>query len=394
MKKSVVIGVSGGIAAYKALDVVSALRKANCEVDVIMTKNATEFVSPLTFQSLSNNKVVVDMFEEPKYWEIQHIALAKKADLFMVIPATANVIGKVASGIADDMLTTTIMATKAPVVFAPAMNVNMYENVIVQDNINKLKKLGYEFIDPAEGILACGDTGKGKLADTKLITKIALSKLYGPKDLKGKKVLITAGPTIAKIDPVRYISNHSTGKMGYAIAEEARDRGAEVVLISGPSNLEIPFGMRFKKVTTNEEMLQAVLEEFDNSDIVIKSAAVADYKPISYSNEKIKKGNGNLNIELTRDNDILMKLGELKKNQILVGFAAESHNLEENAKGKLERKNLDYIVANNIASSEVGFGSDNNKVTIYSKENEVFDLEVMSKNEVAKNLFDIITKKR
>lgn len=394
MKKNVVIGVSGGIAAYKALDVVSALRKANCEVDVIMTKNATEFVSPLTFQSLSNNKVVVNMFEEPKYWEIQHIALAKKADLFMVIPATANVIGKIANGIADDMLTTTIMATKAPVIFAPAMNVNMYENVIVQDNINKLKKLGYEFIEPSEGILACGDTGKGKLADTKLITKIALSKLYGPKDLKGKKVLITAGPTIAKIDPVRYITNHSTGKMGYAIAEEARDRGAEVVLISGPSSLDIPFGMKFKKVTTNEEMLQAVLEEFDNSDIVIKSAAVADYKPVSYSDEKIKKGNGNLNLELTRDNDILMKLGELKKNQILVGFAAESHDLEYNAKGKLERKNLDYIVANNIASSEVGFGSNNNKVTVYSKENKVFDLEIMSKNEVAKNLIDIITKKR
>lgn len=394
MKKNVVIGVSGGIAAYKALDVVSALRKANCEVDVIMTKNATEFVSPLTFQSLSNNKVVVNMFEEPKYWEIQHIALAKKADLFMVIPASANVIGKVANGIADDMLTTTIMATKAPVIFAPAMNVNMYENVIVQDNISKLKKLGYDFIEPAEGILACGDSGKGRLADTKLITQIALSKLYGPKDLIGKKVVITAGPTIAKIDPVRYISNHSSGKMGYAIAEEARDRGAQVTLVSGPSNLEMPFGMNFKKVTTNEEMLQAVLEEFDNSDIVIKAAAVADYKPVSYSNQKIKKGEGNLNIELTRDNDILMNLGKLKRNQILVGFAAESHNLESNAKGKLERKNLDYIVANNIASKETGFGSDDNKVTIYSKENKVYDLEIMSKNEVAKNLFDIITKKR
>ena len=394
MKKSVVIGVSGGIAAYKALDVVSALRKLNYEVDVIMTEHAAKFVAPLTFQSLSRNKVVVDMFEEPKYWEIEHISLAQKADLFMVIPATANVIGKVANGIADDMLTTTIMATKAPVIFAPAMNVNMYENVIVQDNIKKLKSLGYEFIEPAEGILACGDTGKGKLADTKLITEIALMKLHEPKDLIGKRVLVTAGPTISKIDPVRFISNHSTGKMGYAIAKEARDRGAEVTLISGPSNLEIPFGIKFKKVTTNEEMLEAVMAEYDYSDIVIKSAAVADYKPVSYSSEKIKKGEGNLKIELTRDNDILMKLGEKKKNQILVGFAAESSNLEINAKGKLVRKNLDYIVANNIASKDTGFASEDNKVTIYSKEDKAYDLEKMSKEQVAKNLFDIITKKR
>lgn len=394
MKKSVVIGVSGGIAAYKVLDVVSALRKLNYEVDVIMTEHATKFVAPLTFQALSRNKVVVDMFEEPKYWEIEHISLAQKADLFMVVPATANVIGKVANGIADDMLTTTIMATKAPVIFAPAMNVNMYENVIVQDNIKKLKSLGYEFIEPAEGILACGDTGKGKLADTKLITEIALTKLHEPKDLIGKKVLVTAGPTISKIDPVRFISNHSTGKMGYAIAKEARDRGAEVTLISGPSSLEIPFGIKFKKVTTNEEMLEAVMDEYDYSDIVIKSAAVADYKPVSYSSEKIKKGEGNLKIELTRDNDILMKLGEKKKNQILVGFAAESNNLEKNAKGKLVRKNLDYIVANNIASKDTGFASEDNKVTIYSKEDKAYDLEKMSKEQVAKNLFDIITKKR
>lgn len=289
MSKNVVIGVSGGIAVYKALDVVSKLKKHDINVHVIMTKSAQEFVTPLSFQSLSQNMVIKDMFEEPKAFEIQHISLAKKADLLVVVPATANIIGKVAGGIADDMLSTTIMATRARVIFAPAMNTNMYTNPIVQDNISKLKGLGYEFINPANGRLACGDVGDGKLADTEVIVDYILSSLHEPKDLIGKKVLVTAGPTRANLDPVRFISNKSTGKMGYAIAAEARDRGAEVVLVSGPSNEKAPAGIKFISVETNEEMLKAVLEEFDTSDIVVKSAAVADYKPKVYSKEKIKK---------------------------------------------------------------------------------------------------------
>ena len=310
MSKNVVIGVSGGIAVYKALDVVSKLKKHDINVHVIMTKSAQEFVTPLSFQSLSQNMVIKDMFEEPKAFEIQHISLAKKADLLVVVPATANIIGKVAGGIADDMLSTTIMATRARVIFAPAMNTNMYTNPIVQDNISKLKGLGYEFINPANGRLACGDVGDGKLADTEVIVDYILSSLHEPKDLIGKKVLVTAGPTRANLDPVRFISNKSTGKMGYAIAAEARDRGAEVVLVSGPSNEKAPAGIKFISVETNEEMLKAVLEEFDTSDIVVKSAAVADYKPKVYSKEKIKKGSGDLVLELTRDNDILKTLGE------------------------------------------------------------------------------------
>lgn len=392
-KKCVVVGVTGGIAVYKALDVISTLRKNDIEVRVIMTKSATEFVTPLSFQSLSQNMVITDMFDEPKAWEIQHISLAKRADLFLVVPATANIIGKVANGIADDMLSTTIMATKAPVVFAPAMNTNMYENPMVQENINKLKKHGYKFIEPASGRLACGDEGKGKLADTKLISEIALSMLNEKKDLVGKKVLVTAGPTIAPIDPVRYITNRSSGKMGYAIAEEARDRGAEVVLISGPTSLPDPFGMKVVRVATNEEMLNAVLEHFDFTDIVIKSAAVADYKPRNYSSKKIKKSSEDLLVEFTRDNDILKLLGERKKNQVLVGFAAESNDVLENAQSKLDRKNLDYIVANDITSSDTGFGTEDNKVTIISRCGEILSLDKMSKREVAKNLFDIIKRR-
>ncbi|WP_160675742.1 bifunctional phosphopantothenoylcysteine decarboxylase/phosphopantothenate--cysteine ligase CoaBC [Clostridium sp. C8-1-8] len=392
-KKCVVVGVTGGIAVYKALDVISALRKKDIEVHVIMTKSATEFVTPLSFQSLSQNMVVTDMFAEPKAWEIQHISLAKKADLMLIVPATANVIGKVANGIADDMLSTTIMATKAPVVFAPAMNTNMYENVIVQDNIGKLKRLGYDFIEPASGRLACGDTGQGKLADTKLIAEYTVSRLNDQKDLANKKVLVTAGPTVSDIDPVRYITNRSSGKMGFAIAEEARDRGAEVVLVTGPTDLEAPFGMKVIRVRTNEEMMEAVLDDFDSSDIVVKSAAVADYKPKQYHESKIKKTEGDLSIEFVRDNDILKTLGERKKEQILVGFAAESNDLIDNAQGKLNRKNLDFIVANDISKSETGFASDDNIVTIISSKGEKVTLEKMSKREVARNLFDIIEKR-
>ena len=395
MSKCVVIGVTGGIAVYKALDVISALRKKDIEVHVIMTESAPKFVNPLTFQSISQNMVVTDMFAEPKAWEIQHISLAQKADLMLIAPATANVIGKISNGIADDMLSTTVMATKAKVLIAPAMNTNMYQNQIVQNNISKLKDFGYKFIEPASGRLACGDIGIGKLADVNTIVERVIEELEDKEqDLLGKKVLVSAGPTIAPIDPVRYITNRSTGKMGYAIAKEARDRGAEVILVSGPTNLEPPKNVKIINIKTNEEMKKEILQNFKWADIVIKSAAVADYKPKEYSKEKIKKGEGDLNICLTRDNDILKFLGEIKTHQVLVGFAAESDNVLENAERKLKNKNLDFIVANDITSSDTGFGSEDNKVVILSKNNEKLELEKMSKKEVASNIFDMILEKR
>ena len=395
MSKCVVIGVTGGIAVYKALDVISALRKKDIEVHVIMTESASKFVNPLTFQSISQNMVVTDMFAEPKAWEIQHISLAQKADLMLIAPATANVIGKISNGIADDMLSTTVMATKAKVLIAPAMNTNMYQNPIVQNNISKLKDFGYKFIEPASGRLACGDIGIGKLADVNTIVERVIEELEDKEqDLLGKKVLVSAGPTIAPIDPVRYITNRSTGKMGYAIAKEARDRGAEVILVSGPTNLEPPKNVKIINIKTNEEMKKEILQNFKWADIVIKSAAVADYKPKEYSKEKIKKGEGDLNICLTRDNDILKFLGEIKTHQVLVGFAAENDNVLENAERKLKNKNLDFIVANDITSSDTGFGSEDNKVVILSKNNEKLELEKMSKKKVASNIFDMILEKR
>ena len=395
MSKCVVIGVTGGIAVYKALDVISALRKKDIEVHVIMTESASKFVNPLTFQSISQNMVVTDMFAEPKAWEIQHISLAQKADLMLIAPATANVIGKISNGIADDMLSTTVMATKAKVLIAPAMNTNMYQNPIVQNNISKLKDFGYKFIEPASGRLACGDIGIGKLADVNTIVERVIEELEDKEqDLLGKKVLVSAGPTIAPIDPVRYITNRSTGKMGYAIAKEARDRGAEVILVSGPTNLEPPKNVKIINIKTNEEMRKEILQNFKWADIVIKSAAVADYKPKEYSKEKLKKGEGDLNICLTRDNDILKFLGEIKTHQVLVGFAAESDNVLENAERKLKNKNLDFIVANDITSSDTGFGSEDNKVVILSKNNEKLELEKMSKKKVASNIFDMILEKR
>ena len=395
MSKCVVIGVTGGIAVYKALDVISALRKKDIEVHVIMTESASKFVNPLTFQSISQNMVVTDMFAEPKAWEIQHISLAQKADLMLIAPATANVIGKISNGIADDMLSTTVMATKAKVLIAPAMNTNMYQNPIVQNNISKLKDFGYKFIEPASGRLACGDIGIGKLADVNTIVERVIEELEDKEqDLLGKKVLVSAGPTIAPIDPVRYITNRSTGKMGYAIAKEARDRGAEVILVSGPTNLEPPKNVKIINIKTNEEMKKEILQNFKWADIVIKSAAVADYKPKEYSKEKIKKGEGDLNICLTRDNDILKFLGEIKTHQVLVGFAAESDNVLENAERKLKNKNLDFIVENDLTSSDTGFGSEDNKVVILSKNNEKLELEKMSKKKVASNIFDMILEKR
>ncbi|MFW2488376.1 bifunctional phosphopantothenoylcysteine decarboxylase/phosphopantothenate--cysteine ligase CoaBC [Clostridium chromiireducens] len=394
MKRNLVLGVSGGIAVYKALEIVSLLKKKDINVDVIMTESATKFVTPLSFQSLSQNMVTYDMFAEPKAWEIQHISLAEKADLFLVAPATANIIGKIANGIADDMLSTTIMATKAKVIFAPAMNTNMYDNPIVQDNIKKLKSFGYEFIEPAEGRLACGTTGKGKLESPEVIVDRVLMELNDKKDLVNKNVVVTAGPTIAPVDPVRFITNRSTGKMGYAIAKEARNRGANVTLISGPTSIEVPKNINIVKVSTNEEMKKAIMEVYNHADIVIKSAAVADYKPKNYSTQKIKKGDNDLCIEFTRDSDILMELGEKKDKQILVGFAAESQDLKENAISKLQRKNLDYIVANDITANDTGFASEDNKVIVLSKSGKEIYLDKMSKEKIASNLFDIILEKR
>lgn len=393
MGKTVVLGVTGGIAAYKALDIVSSLRKKDIDVHVIMTEHAKEFVTPLSFQSLSSNTVIYDMFEEPRAFEIQHISLAKKADVILVAPATANIIGKIANGIADDMLSTTIMATKSEVIFAPAMNTNMYENPIVQNNIEKLKKYGYKFIEPDSGRLACGDVGKGKLADVGDICEMVESSLCNNKDLTGKKILVSAGPTISKIDPVRYITNNSSGKMGYEIAKEARDRGGKVTLVSGPTSLKAPLGIDIINISTNEEMKNAIMDRHEEFDIIVMSAAVADYKAKHYSDKKIKKGNEDLVIEFERDSDILKLLGEVKKDNILVGFAAESNDLLENARGKLIKKNLDFIVANDISTNEYGFKSDFNKVTIISRDGKEVVLDKMTKREVAKNLFDTILKK-
>lgn len=388
--KNVVLGVCGGIAAYKAADIVSRLKKLGAGVDVIMTESATKFVAPLTFQALSQNPVVVDMFDEPKSWDIQHISLAKKADIFVVAPATANIIGKVAGGIADDMLSTTIMATKAPVLFAPAMNSNMYENPIVQDNINKLKKYGYMFTNPASGRLACGDIGVGKLADVDDIIDDICISLNDKKDYKGLTVMVTAGPTIEAIDPVRYITNHSSGKMGYAIAECARNRGANVILVSGPSSIKPPRHVEIINVKSNHEMYDAVMECFNRCDIVIKAAAPADYRPVEYFSEKIKKTEDELVLRLQKNTDILKEIGKLKENKILVGFAAESQDLIDNARDKILKKNLDFIVANDITSKDTGFKSDDNRVCIIDRHGNIDDIPKMSKIELADVILDRI----
>ena len=388
--KTVVIGVSGGIAVYKACDVVSRLKKLNANVHVIMTKSATEFVTPLTFQSLSQNYVVSDMFEEPKTWDVEHISLAKKADVFLIAPATANVIGKVANGIADDMLTTTVMATTGKVLIAPAMNTNMYRNPILQRNISILKELGYNFVDPDSGRLACGDIGEGKLASPEKIVD-AVVDLFNEdkKDLLGKKIMITAGPTVESIDPVRYLTNRSTGKMGYAIAKMAANRGADVTLVSGPTNIEPPSNIKkLIKVQSAKEMYDAIIDNFDENQVIIKSAAVADYKPKNYSDKKIKKSNDDLIIELDRNKDIAYELGKIKKNKILVGFAAETNDLIENAKGKISKKNLDFIVANDLTESGAGFGTDTNIVKIIDKDGNIAKYPQMKKDEVADVILD------
>lgn len=389
--KTVVIGVSGGIAVYKTLDVISRLRKLGINVNVIMTKSATEFVAPLSFQSLSQNYVVCDMFEDPKTWDVEHISLAKRADVFLIAPATANVIGKMANGIADDMLTTTVMATKAKVLIAPAMNTNMYENPIVQRNINTLKELGYNFVDPESGRLACGDTGKGKLAAPETIVDEVVKLLSKEQDLKGKKIIVTAGPTIESIDPMRYITNRSTGKMGYSIAKEAIERGADVTLVTGPTNLNPPQNLKkLVKIESAEDMYKAVLENLNENDVVIKSAAVADYKPKYYYTKKIKKSEDDLSIELDRNKDIALEIGKIKEDKILVGFAAETNDLIENASRKIKKKNLDFIVANDLTKEGAGFGVDTNIVKIIDKDGNITEYPKMKKEEVANVILDKI----
>ena len=388
--KNIVLGVTGGIAAYKSCDLVSRLVKAGANVDVIMTENAINFISPLTFQALSSNQVIVDMFKEPKYWEIQHISLAKKADVVVIAPATANIIGKIANGIADDMLTTTAMATTAPLVFAPAMNSNMYENKILQSNIDRLRELGYHFIEPGEGRLACGDIGKGKMAEPYDIELCINEILNKKKDLQDKTIIITAGPTREPIDPVRFISNHSTGKMGYAIARMAAFRGADVTLVSGPVNLKTPIGVTTFSVITAQEMFETVREHYFDADIVIKAAAVADYTPAEVSSEKVKKNNLDLSLNMKRTEDILGYLGKHKHiGQFLCGFSMETQQVLEHSMEKLEKKNLDMIVANNLKDAGAGFGMDTNVVKLITRD-EITELPLMSKEEVADRLLDEI----
>lgn len=387
--KTVVLGVTGGIAVYKAAEITSRLVKLGADVKVIMTEHAQEFVGPVTFQGISNNPVITDMFAPPSRWDVEHIALAKAADLFIIAPATANVIGKMNAGIADDMLTTTVMATKAPVLIAPAMNVGMYENPITQRNIESLKALGYHFVEPGEGFLACGDIGKGRLEDPIKIVERAVTIILSTDELKGKKVLVTAGPTREAIDPVRYLTNHSSGKMGYALAKEALLRGAEVILVTGAKDLDPPMGVQVIDINSADEMFDAVMTHSD-ADIIVKAAAVGDYRPTNPSEIKIKKMPGDMSLPLTRNKDILFELGQKKTSQFLVGFAAETNDVIENAQQKMIKKNLDLIVANDITAEGAGFNGNTNVVTILHKNGVQKPLELMSKEGVASEILDAI----
>jgi phosphopantothenoylcysteine decarboxylase/phosphopantothenate--cysteine ligase len=396
--KRIVLGVTGGIAAYKAAALTSKLTQAGAAVDVILTQSALQFIQPLTFQALSHRPVYTDMFQEPDPSVIAHIELADKADLVLIAPATANIIGKMANGIADDMLTTTVLATKAPVMLAPAMNVNMYAHPAVTANLQRLSQYGYRFIEPGEGLLACGWVGKGRLAEPEEIVDAVVrffsEQTQNVQDLRGKRVLVTAGPTREKIDPVRYISNHSSGKMGYALAEAARDRGAEVVLVSGPTALPRPAGVAFVSVESVQEMYDAVMQYLPQSDIVVKAAAVSDYRPKTVHAHKLKKSGGTLHLELDKAPDILQAVGERKKaDQFVVGFAAETQEVLAHAKDKLERKNLDMIVANDVLLEGAGMGSDTNIVTLLTRDGDQLALDIGSKREVADKIFDAILAK-
>lgn len=390
--KTVVLGVTGSIAAYKIANLASMLVKLHGDVHVIMTQNATNFINPITFETLTGNKCLVDTFDRDFQFNVEHVALAKRANIFMVAPASANVIGKIANGIADDMLTTTIMACKAPKLIAPAMNTNMFENPIVQNNLKKLADYGYELIMPSCGYLACGDTGAGKLPPEQELLDYILKELHYEKDLTGKKVLVTAGPTREAIDPVRFISNHSTGRMGYAIARCAMERGAEVILVTGETALIKPPFMQVINVVSAEDMFKAVKEYMAECDFIIKSAAVADYTPSEVATEKVKKKEEDLSIPLTRTTDILKYVGEhRRKGQVICGFAMETQNLIANAVKKLEAKNVDMIVANNLKVAGAGFGTDTNVVTLITKE-ERKELPILSKDEIAKIILDEMMK--
>ena len=390
--KNVLLGVTGGIAAYKAADLASKLIKQHANVDVIMTRNATEFITPLTFESLTHTKCVTDTFDRNHPWEVEHIALADKADVLVIAPATANCIAKLAHGIADDMLTTTALACTCPKIIAPAMNTKMLENPATQRNLKTLEEDGYIIVTPGDGYLACGTVGKGRMEEPANILEEILHVIAYPKDMEGKKVLVTAGPTREAIDPVRYITNHSTGKMGVALAKVAAGRGAEVTLVAGPLEVEVPGYIHVVNVTTAEDMFREVTARAADQDIIIKAAAVADYTPAEVAEDKVKKGDAdeNLALPLIRTKDILKYLGEHKKeNQLLCGFCMETKDLLENARKKLESKNLDMICANNLKVAGAGFGVDTNVITMITKDKEI-ELELMSKDEVAQQILSEI----
>ena len=391
--KHIVLGVTGSIAAYKIASLASMLAKKHADVTVIMTRNATNFINPITFESLTGNKCLVDTFDRNFEFQVEHVSLAKQTDVFLTAPASANVIAKAAHGIADDMLTTTLLACTCPKIFAPAMNTRMYQNPVVQDNMEILKRYGMEVITPADGYLACGDTGAGKMPEPEVLYE-AIVKALTPKDMAGKRVLVTAGPTREKIDPVRYISNHSTGQMGYAIARAAMLRGADVTLVSGKVNLEPPKGVRLLPVVSAADMAQAVKENARDQDIIIKAAAVADYRPSVTADEKLKKKDGEMTIELERTEDILAYLGAHRRNgQFLCGFSMETEHMLGNSRLKLEKKNIDMIVANNLKQAGAGFGTDTNVVTFLTAD-ETVQLPIMSKEDVADRLLSFIMERQ
>ena len=387
--KKVVLGITGGIAAYKSAELTRELIKRNASVRVIMTKNATEFITPLTMQTLSGHPVITDMFAPIKEFEMAHISLAEYADIVVIAPATANIIGKIASGIADDLLTTTVMVTKAPVLICPAMNSNMYNNMIVKENMDKLALRGYLFMESAYGDLACNAEGYGRLPEVPAIVE-EIESVLTFKDLEGEKILVTAGPTREPFDPVRFITNYSSGKMGYALAIAGKRRGASVTLISGPTLLPVPQGVMFIAVSSACEMRDAVMEHVDSSTVIIKAAAVADYRPKIRFDSKIKKKSGDIKIELEQNPDIIAEVGKKKGKCILVGFAVETENLIENARAKMLKKNMDMIVANDVTEKGAGFGYDTNIIKIISADGEIEEIPLMSKMEVADRILDRI----
>lgn len=388
--KNVVLAVTGSIAAYKIANLASMLKKLNADVTVLMTKNAVNFINPITFETLTGNKCLIDTFDRNFEYNVEHVSLAKKTDVVLVAPASANVIGKLANGIADDMLTTTVMACSCKKIVAPAMNTHMYENPIVQDNIKKLQHYGMEVITPDTGYLACGDVGAGKMPSEQVLLEYILREIHFEKDMEGKRVLVTAGPTRERIDPVRFITNHSTGKMGYAIAKHCMQRGADVTLITGKTDLPKPLFVRVVEIESAQDMYKAVKDCYETQDIIIKSAAVADYRPANVAEEKVKKKDGDMSIALERTEDILQFLGDNRKEgQFLCGFSMETENMLENSRAKLEKKHVDMIVANNLKQAGAGFGTDTNVVTLIMKD-DCKELPIMSKDDVAKHIIDTI----